>query len=361
MSNPSHIETVEDLHFFLYKAMQIEHATLPPYLTTLYSIKPGENLEAFHTIRSVAVEEMLHLTLAANVFNAVGGEIKGILTRDDFIPAYPAYLPTGAKDFCVDLGKFSQKTVETFLNIERSKEVAEDEPLVKPPSNPSSWFPYDSIGLFYAEVIRGLNKLHHDMGDALFCGDRSKQITPDYYYNGAGDIIPVDDLDSAIRALRVIQEQGEGSRQGTIYDAERELCHYYRFQQLELGQYYIVNKENPLESDQPDHPTGDTFTVDWEAVYPILENAKLSDYPAGSEVYTQAQAFQQAYSQFLAQIEFSFNGHPDKLIPAVGGMFRLKELANNLVRNPIPGRDDGAHAAPIYRPDKEPDCKQKPA
>lgn len=357
MTTPSQIKTVEDLHEYLILGMKIEHATLPPYLTTLYSLIPGSNLEAFHAIRSVAVEEMLHLTLAANVFNAVGGEIKGILTKDDFVPSYPTYLPTGAKDFCVNLGRFSHETIETFLNIERSKDVAEDEPLVKPRSNPSSWFPFYSIGLFYAEVIRGLKALYQEMGDALFCGNSNKQITPEYYYNGAGDVIPVKDYDSAIRALTVIQEQGEGSRTGAIYDAERELCHYYRFQQLELGQYYVVDKHNPLASDEPDHPTGETFTVDWDAVYPILENAQLKDYPEGSEVHAQAQQFQEAYSQFLAQIEFAFNGHPDKLLPAVGGMFRLKELANNLVRNPIPGRNDGAHAAPIYRPDQEPDCK----
>ena len=56
------IATVEDLHYYLKQAMVIEHATLPPYLTALYSLKPGSNLEAFHIIRDIDVEEMLHLT-----------------------------------------------------------------------------------------------------------------------------------------------------------------------------------------------------------------------------------------------------------------------------------------------------------
>ncbi|MEA5470609.1 ferritin-like protein [Spirulina sp. 06S082] len=352
------IKTIDDLRYYLIQGMAIEHATLPPYLTALYSLKPGANLDAFHIIRAVAVEEMLHLTLAANVFNAVGGNIQGTLTADNFIPTYPTKLPTGETDFEVNVSKFSPETVQTFLKIERSKEVPEDAPLVLPRKH--SWLRilgldptqgFYSIGLFYAEVIRGMQELHREMGDALFCGDPNKQITPEYYYNGAGEVIPVTDIRSAIRALKVIQEQGEGSRIGAIYDAERELSHYYRFQQLELGQYYVVDKNNPLESDEPDRPTGGTFTVDWDAVYPVLENAKLEDYPQGTEVYTHAQEFQQAYSQFLAQLEFSFNGHPDKLLPAVGGMFRLKELANSLIRNPIPGRQDGCHAAPIYRLD----------
>ncbi|MEA5498083.1 ferritin-like domain-containing protein [Limnoraphis robusta] len=73
------IKTVEDLHYYLIHGMMIEHATFPPYITALYSLKPGSNLEAFHVIRAVAVEEMLHLTLVANVFNAVGGDWIDIL------------------------------------------------------------------------------------------------------------------------------------------------------------------------------------------------------------------------------------------------------------------------------------------
>jgi hypothetical protein len=71
------ITEVGHLHYYLRQALKLEHATIPPYITALYSLKPGKNLEAFHIIRAVAVEEMLHLTLVANVLNAVGGVIKG--------------------------------------------------------------------------------------------------------------------------------------------------------------------------------------------------------------------------------------------------------------------------------------------
>jgi hypothetical protein len=77
-----------------------------------------------------------------------------------------------------------------------------------------------------------------------------------------------------------------------IYDAERELSHYYRFQQLQLGQYYVINSDEPSESDPPGRPTGSTFTVEWDAVYPLKENATLNDYPECSELYVAAQEFQ---------------------------------------------------------------------
>lgn len=355
------ITTVEELHYYLKLALVLEHATIPPYITALYSMHPGKNLEAFHIIRAVAVEEMLHLTLIANLFNAVGGKMKKTLTDPNFVQTYPTYLPTGATDFKVGLNKFSPEAIDTFMKIERAEEVEDDKPLVvsRPVQEQYNFLtildgkPSDtfySIGLFYAEIIRGLYALHKEMGDALFCGDRSRQITPEYYYNGGGDIIPVTDLRSAIRALKLIQEQGEGARSGTIYDAERELGHYYRFQQIKLGQYYVVDKDDPENSDRPDHPTGGKFTVDWDAVYPMKSNPHLSDYPEDSEIYPAAKQFYAAYRKFLGDLEKAFDGNPQELIPAVGGMFKLKESATALIRNPIPGMP-GVNAAPIFRLD----------
>lgn len=359
------IKTINNLKNYLIAAMKIEHATIPPYMTALYSIKPGTNLEAFHIIRGIAVEEMLHLTLVANVYNAVGGtfEPNTALLAPDFIPKYPSYLPTGSIDFKVGLGKFSQETVETFRKIERSQHVKEGEPLVASRSLEEYLFDvigyqptksFYTIGLFYAEIIRGLFALDEEYkhkGENLFCGDPKRQITPTHYYNGGGDIIPVADIDSAIRALTVIQEQGEGSTNDRIFDAERELAHDYRFQQILLEQYYVIDKDKPTKSDRPNQPTGKRFIVDWNSVYPIKENAALSDYPDGSEVRQAALDFQSAYNEFLTKIQYSFDGHPEHLILAVGGMFRLKEQVNTLMRNPIPGTP-GVNAAPIFRLDQ---------
>ena len=361
------IESVEDLHYYLKQALAIEHATLPPYITALYSIKPGTNLEAFHILRTVAVEEMLHLTLAANVFNAVGGDIRSVLTDPDFIPQYPTTLPTGETDFEVGLGKFSRQTVETFLKIERANEVERGQPLVVSRNHTNSLlkvrnqpphYSFYSIGQFYAEIIRGLYALHQKLGDDLFCGDPAKQVTPEYYYNGGGEIIPVHDLNSAVLALREIQEQGEGSGKERIYDGDRELSHYYRFQQLlfnedgeeNCGQYYVIDKEDPEKSDLPGKPTGEKFKVDWDAVYPIKENIRFSDFTPGSEVHEAAKKFQSDYSRFMRQLESALNGHPDVLIPAVGAMCGLKYQAESLIKNPLKG-SDGVHAAPVYRQD----------
>ena len=53
-----------DLYTHLQGAIELEHSTIPPYLSALYSIKKGANREAAAIIRSVVIEEMLHMTIA---------------------------------------------------------------------------------------------------------------------------------------------------------------------------------------------------------------------------------------------------------------------------------------------------------
>src|SRR5437867_3400135 len=111
------VHTLDDLREHLQVAIELEHATIPPYLCALYSIPDGENQQAARILRSVVLEEMLHLTLAANVLNAIGG--RPIIDRPGFVPHYPMKLPHSEGDFSVGLERFSRPALETFLKIER--------------------------------------------------------------------------------------------------------------------------------------------------------------------------------------------------------------------------------------------------
>ena len=338
------IENRDDLIDYLQVALALEHATIPPYLTAYYSIHPSTNSDAAHILRVVAVEEMLHLTLAANVLNAVGGAPD--LTRPGFVPSYPACLPDGEDDFTVDLRPFSPEAVETFCKIERPRRApsagarlvpASDggPALVSSPTAPRMRF--YSIGEFYQEIIEGLEKTAAtDPG--LFRGDPARQVGSEYFYSGGGAVIPVYDLDSARRALQFIADHGEGLHSG-LYDADGELAHFYRFRQLQLGRYYTAG-------DRPDAPTGPPLSVAWDAVYPVKVSARMADYPAGSPLAEAARAFNDEYGAFLARLTEAFNGRPELLTEAVGTMFRLRDGFNRLIRNPLPG--SGHHAAPTF-------------
>jgi hypothetical protein len=342
------IHTIDDLYKFLSVAMQIEHATIPPYMTALYSIHPLTNSDATHILRVVAVEEMLHLTLAANILNAVGG--KPDLTAKGFVPEYPAPLPDGEDDFKVDLQAFSNDAIQTFLKIERPRKAPSEAKrvvrrranapvsLCAVPGQPDMHF--YSIGEFYEEIMRGLRHLHQTLGDAMFKGDLSHQVTSEYYYSGGGAVFPVTDLDSAVRAAKVIVEQGEGMSDH-IHTEEGELAHDFRFEQLNRRRYY-----QPGDQD-PENPTGPELKIDWNAVYPIKKNARLSDYPEGSELRAAAEAFNKEYAGFLKMLTAAFNGRPQILTDAVPMMFRVRNKITQLMHNPIPGMD-GVNAAPTF-------------
>jgi hypothetical protein len=346
----SRITTLEQLRAYLHAALRLEHSTIPPYLTALYSLHPGTNTEAWHILRVVVVEEILHLSLAANVLNAVGGTPD--LTGADFVPVYPASLPDGGTEFAVDLQAFSAEAVATFLRIERPgrapspaarlvpRQRAGRQMLAVSPIEPA--MRYYSMGEFYAEISRGIRRLHEEYaadGRELFTGDPGLQVTPECFCSGGGEAIRVTDLGSALDALDLVANQGEGLG-GGIYDGAGELAHYYRFQQLKLGRYY-------QKGDEPDGPTGPEFETDWTAVYPVLKNARLDDYPQGSELRNAASEFNRTYADFLAFLTTAFSGQPGLLLEAMPRMFRLRNSIARLIKNPVPGRP-GVHAAPTF-------------
>ncbi|WP_440906208.1 ferritin-like domain-containing protein [Catenovulum sp. SX2] len=351
------INNIDDLYQMLDAAIQLEHATIPPYLTALYSIHPETNIEATQVIRAVLVEEMLHMTLSANVLNALGKHPD--LTAEGFVPDFPTYLPDGEKDFQVSIDKFSPDTLDTFLNIERPSKQPPDcgctelkgcivrsnhhkfqLKAVKPLK--SATYSFYSIGDFYDAIIEGIEYLEEQaqqQGKTIFIGDVKFQVSNKYYYSGGGNVVVVTDKDSAIQALDLIKDQGEGHCQ-QIFDPQGEIAHYYRFEQLKLGQFYQLG-------DEPGKPTGEKFAVDYKAVYPVKQNPKMKDFPQESLLYQAAQKFNYSYFGFLGLVNQAFRGQQDLLLGAVCDMFRLKEHATQLIRNPIPN-DPNHNGGPTF-------------
>ena len=104
LSTTAGITTLDDLRAHLQWAIELEHATLPPYLCALYSLEPERNPEAVEVVGSVFAEEMLHLLLAANLLNAVGGA--PVLDAPHLLPSYPHPLPHGDGSLRIGLHPF---------------------------------------------------------------------------------------------------------------------------------------------------------------------------------------------------------------------------------------------------------------
>jgi hypothetical protein len=335
-----------DLHLFLQAALTLEHLTIPPYLTAMYTLHPGTNRPAFYAVRAVVMEEMLHMALVANVLNAVDG--RPLVAHSRFVTGYPARLPYSKDRFPVALRHFGDKALETFLRIEHPQYVAE------PPGHPSvadddGW---TSVGQFYTTIRRGLIRLTRELGEKeVFRGDRRRQLGPEHFYNSGGELFPVTGLASALEALRVITEQGEGADR-TIHDSNdrcfgeaREPAHYFRFNEL-----YRRRSYGPYDT-PASGPTGPAIAVDQEAVYRIDPAARTAHYPAGSAVRRASDRFNETYAGLLCLLERAFTGEPERLGETVPVMAELRGTAAGLYRNPHPDpvkRRRGLHASATY-------------
>jgi hypothetical protein len=154
----------------LQNAVKLEHATIPLYLYALYSLDFTRNAVIAAILQSVVVEEMLHLALACNVMNALGGS--PAIDRPGFIPTYPGPLPGGIEaDLTAHLAPFSTEQLGAFLKIE-GPETPLEFPVLDALAAPA---PPQTIGQFYAEIQRQIAVL----GDGAFSSEPRNQVGPD--------------------------------------------------------------------------------------------------------------------------------------------------------------------------------------
>jgi len=315
---------ITDLHSLqdhLQEALEIEHATIPPYLCALYSIPEGSNREAASVIRSVVMEEMLHMILVANVMNAVGR--KPVLAKQGFIKPYPTPLPHSDDSFSVELLPFSEQALSIFLKIERPAKVGA-------PPQPDR---FHTIGQYYEALEEALTRLTKELGPSkVFTGTPADQVPPGrWYYGGGGDVVPVCDLDSALRALKEVTEQGEGLDH-TIWDGDKapELAHYFRFAELRAQRRYLP------EDTEASGPSGPEVPVDFGAVAPMGANPRSDDYRAHPDIHRQMVKGNRIYTRLLCQLQAAFRGTPDALRDAVPIMYEFRYQAEALMRIPSP-------------------------
>jgi hypothetical protein len=330
------IETLESLREHLQWAIELEHATLPPYLCALYSLDPSRNPEAVQVVGSVFAEEMIHLALAANLLNAVGGQPR--LDTPQMLPRHPRRLPHGDRSLELSLVPFGAEALEMFLRLEQPA----------PPGAHAEGDSYETIGQFYYAIEEGLHHLCAELGEReVFSGDPARQVTAGPFLHSSGRVTGVNDLDSALAALEEIVEQGEGTARGEVWDGDQdifhpdrdEVAHYYRFQELKLGRRY-------RRGDTPQSgPTGEALSVDFAGVLPMRRNPRLADHAPGSPIRTAQDDFNHTYCAVLHLLEQAFNGSPKMLGVATGTMYALKAQAQSLMEMPDEG---GRTAGPTF-------------
>nr|XP_039262216.1 uncharacterized protein LOC120338304 isoform X1 [Styela clava]XP_039262217.1 uncharacterized protein LOC120338304 isoform X1 [Styela clava]XP_039262218.1 uncharacterized protein LOC120338304 isoform X1 [Styela clava] len=121
-------KNLKDVRRLLHKAVMLELSTIPPYFTAWLSLKTeyGRNKEVADILKSVFNEEMLHMSLAGNILNAVGGIVN--MTDISKLPDYPNNLASGDSyelnpNVLVSLEPFSIGLVrDIFTEIEKPQD-----------------------------------------------------------------------------------------------------------------------------------------------------------------------------------------------------------------------------------------------
>jgi hypothetical protein len=342
-------EQKSQLFPLLQKAIELELSTIPPYLTALLSIRPDANRDAARLIRSVMMEEMLHMVLVANLASSLGG---GVRLGEANIPSYPLRMTFEGKtfrdrNFDVDLAAFSPQSLATFLQIELPTALAMQKAQVL--AFPSITISGLTIGEFYHQILRQLEAMCAAFPEQeVFSGDPCRQIDESFFWAANGRPIVITDLARARQALEVVIEQGEGG-DGSVYvddehyfDQPDEVAHYFRFNEIAVGRYY-------RPGDRPrDEPSGPPLPVDYGAVLPIQRNAKSTDYAPGTPLAVLNDLFNRQYSLMLTQLEQAFNGSPFVLYDAIiNAMHQMASLAQEMIGIPIDG-GSGTHGAPSF-------------
>jgi hypothetical protein len=210
------IDNIRELHGALQLAIQLEFATIPPYLCAQWSVRRDpDRVEG--VLHRIVNDEMTHLALAGNVLAATGGLPR--LAYAGFVPTYPLHaLPGGiSQPFPIDLTPLTHDQVAVFMQIEHPefpRPAVYESRGIAPPA---------SIGDFYNTIIAGLKKLEPDIVHA-------PQVP-------VKNMPPVRSIDGAIRALESIKEEGEGLEDSPIDPTSDRTtaAHYFAFKEIYLG------------------------------------------------------------------------------------------------------------------------------
>lgn len=303
----------------LQAAVKLEHSTIPPYLYALYSLNEEKNPDIAAIIQSVVVEEMLHMTLACNVLNALGGSPE--IDTPDFIPDYPGNLPGGVdSSLKVGLAPFSMPQLEAFLEIEHPLS-----PIPIPDPHALGAEEGITIGQYYGQIIDEIRGLK----DADFASTPSRNQIDDTLMPEA---FAVTSIETAVQALHTIIDQGEGTPEtprevgGTGEDV---YAHFYRFQQIQAGSMLVdaPGKKPPFTF------TGRQIIMDLspDGVYPVPSNPTSKLYPQGSAARAAFDTFNYTYTSLLKALHATFNGAPENLRPAIGLMMSLKSQGKGMM------------------------------
>jgi len=329
----------------LQTAIELECSTLPLYLSAMFSLQV-QNYNAYNQLRSVVMEEMVHMAIAANLLAAIGGtpQIKGINVR------FPTQgLPGGAEpDLRVGLARFSKEQLKNFMRIETP------EFLLRKMKRHET---YPTISVFYKGIRQAIVDNADAVRAAVKAGGSSNQVYDDIGLVQIAYVEGADPVTAMLAGIDEILAQGEGASTNslvTLKDFELEESHYARFAEMHYGATYNEPKPPVELTPQTEHLFFQGQPVGWPVVINTLAvpadgYAKIIALdPNVAAVTKDLTAIDSAYSAVLTALDAAWNGPAAASWKTVGlsvrgvggnppGMIDFRVLAReNITRHQIP-------------------------
>ncbi|GAB1643429.1 ferritin-like domain-containing protein [Krasilnikovia sp. MM14-A1259] len=319
-------------------AIALEHSTMPLYSAAMYSLEV-QNYPSYNSIRSVLMEEMLHMAAACNILAALGGR-PGIA---DLEPRFPrAGLPGQvAPDLRVVLAPLSVRQLKTFMRIEAPEFLLAKRELATA---------YPTIGRFYQAIKDAVAKNATAVRAAVRDGGPANQVGGNLGYR---TIVPrdgVDPVDEILEALDMIMEQGEGEPArgiGTSSTFQNEESHYGRFAELRYGARYQQVSEPVAVTAETEEQFFRGEPIAWPVVINTLAvpsdhyGAVLSEDPNAPAVEKELDAFDAAYTAMMTALHQAWNGPVERSWPSLGeAVVQMNEMrvlsCFNILRHQVP-------------------------
>ena len=294
-------------------------------------------------IIDVAIEEMSHLTLVANLTLAIGGSPH--FGRPNF-PVTSGYHPSGV---IVELHRLDRATLDHFIYLERPEGVEAPDGAAFPHRDSNyvrdmgagrlmpSAQDYATVGHLYRGIRSAISALCDAKGEAaMFVGDPALQVGPEMA--SLPGLLKVTDKASALQALDVIVEQGEGS------PTDSEHSHYRRFIAIR-DSYERSLAQNP--GFDPSRPVAPNPVM---RKPPAPEGKTFVDEPSAALALDFANALYGAMLRALVQ-GFAEREPARKrafLDTAIDGMFAIGPVAQYLTRLPASPRAPGLNAGMTF-------------
>ena len=327
--------TKENIENVMQQAITLELATIPTYLSTYYSINRAQDQDILHAkikeqlskselrtsteieklaqelkldvlvyankaaalTMSVVIEEMLHLALACNVKQGVCQSAPDLMGISKVLK-FPAILDGHQPEFEINTAKLSLDQLTTFLQIESPKKFDQFH-LEK-----------QEQGVVDYNTIGGLYQMIEDCVEKHFPGpynQRSQLLPPDkdgnrprpYYSQNSvntvhydrkhnpqfasaddsGELVGVYDSRTAIEAMKLICEQGEGVKEK---DVPQHFLHWGK-------------DKMPIPMPVVDDNDGGKKVEFWEGDYDDAEGKEPAHFAKFLEAYSLGHHYQEKF------------------------------------------------------------------